>query len=53
MSIGFACNGATPIAIVNATSPSIRPLDLRLLGFLLPASSSVITVWLRHIVRTG
>src|SRR5262245_21145799 len=53
ISIGFACSGATPIAIVNATKPSIRPLDLRLLGLRLPASSRAITVWLTHIVSTG
>ena len=53
MSIGFACNGATPIAIVNATRPSIFAVDFRLLGLRLPASSRTITVWLTHIERTG
>src|SRR5262245_34096268 len=53
ISIGFTCNGATPIAIVSATSPSILAVDLRLLGLRLPASSSAITVWLTHIESTG
>src|SRR5262249_46887773 len=32
ISIGLACNGATPIAIASATRPSIFAVDLRLLG---------------------
>src|SRR6516225_8425031 len=53
ISIGLACNGATPIAIANATRPSIFAVDLRLLGLRLPASSRTITVWLTHIESTG
>src|SRR5215471_14357569 len=50
---GSAFNGATPIAIASATIPSIRPTERFLLGFLLPASSTAITVLLAHIERTG
>jgi len=53
ISIGFACYGATPIAIVSATRSSIFAVDFRLLGLRLPASSRAITVWLTHIERTG
>ena len=35
-----AFNGATPIAIANATMPSIRPTERFFDGFLLPASSA-------------
>ena len=48
ISIGLACSGATPIAIVSATRPSILAVDFRLLGLRLPASSRAITVWLTH-----
>src|SRR5262249_25883646 len=48
-----AFNGATPIAIANATMPSIRPTERFFDGFLLPASSTAITVLLAHIESTG
>ena len=38
-SMGLACNGATPIAIANEISPSIRAVDFFLLGLRFPASS--------------
>jgi hypothetical protein len=53
MSIGFARSGAQPIAISSATRPSIRPVDFRLLGFLLPASSTTMVVLATHIDKTG
>src|SRR6516164_7791884 len=46
-------SGAQPIAMASATSPSIRPVDLRLLGLRLPASSSTITVLRAHMLSTG
>jgi hypothetical protein len=42
ISICFVASGATPIAIASAIIPSMRPVDLRLLGLRFPASSSVI-----------
>lgn len=48
-----AFNGATPIAIANATRPSILPVERFFDGLRLPASSSTITVLLTHMLRIG
>jgi len=50
---GSAFNGATPIAIANATNPSIRPTERFLDGLRLPASSTAITVLAAHIESRG
>ena len=53
ISICFVGSGATPTAIASAIIPSMRPVDFRLLGLRLPASSIVMTVLVTHMVRTG
>jgi hypothetical protein len=53
ISICFVKSGATPTAIASAIIPSMRPVDLRLLGLRLPASPTAMTVLATHIVRTG
>jgi len=48
-----ARNGQTPIAIANATRPSILPVERFFDGLRLPASSSAMTVLLTHMLRIG
>ena len=48
-----ARNGQTPIAIANATRPSILPVERFFDGLRLPASSSTITVLFTFMFRIG
>jgi hypothetical protein len=46
-------DGATPMAITNATMPSIRPRERFLVSFLFPAASLSTTLLAAHMLRTG
>jgi hypothetical protein len=46
-------SGATPSAIVKAIMPSMRPVDLFLESFRLPAASRSMTQLLAQNLRTG